>query len=149
MTRKNFVLLAAGGSLALLLGALAFQYIGGLAPCKLCIWQRWPHGLAILAGHLALRLTAAAWLGAGLMLVGAGIGVYHAGVEQSWWDGPNTCTSGPITGQSAEDLLNQIMNAPIVRCDEIAWSMAGISMAGWNAILSLALVFIWVRAARA
>ena len=149
MTRKNFVLLAAGGSLALLLGALAFQYIGGLAPCKLCIWQRWPHGLAILAGLLALRLTAAAWLGAGLMLVGAGIGVYHAGVEQSWWDGPNTCTSGPITGQSAEDLLNQIMNAPIVRCDEIAWSMAGISMAGWNAILSLALVFIWVRAARA
>lgn len=148
MTRKNLIALAAAGSAALLLGALAFQYIGGLAPCKMCIWQRWPHAVATALAVLAWRLPATAWLGAAVMLVGSGVGLYHAGVEQGWWEGPNTCTSGPITGQSAEALLDQIMNAPLVRCDEIAWSMAGISMAGWNAIFSLILAFVWIKVAR-
>jgi disulfide bond formation protein DsbB len=150
VTARNLALLAALGSAALLLGALAFQYIGGLAPCKLCIWQRWPHGIAIVLGVIALfgLVRPAAIAGTLTMLIGSGLGVYHAGVEQKWWEGPNTCTSGPVQGLSPEELLNQIMAAPIVRCDEIAWSLMGISMAGWNAIISLGLAAIWLMAAQ-
>jgi disulfide bond formation protein DsbB len=86
---------AAAGSAALLLAALGFQYIGGLAPCPLCIWQRWPHGVAVALGLLLL-----AWPARGLALLGAlaalttsGIGVYHAGIEAGWWPGPATCTA--------------------------------------------------------
>ena len=74
------------------------------------------------------------------------IGFYHAGVEQKWWEGPKTCTSNSIEGLSANDLLNQILAAPIVRCDEIAWDLLGISMAGWNGIISLFLAVIWMIA---
>ena len=100
MSGARLAYLAAAGSAALLLGALAFQYFGGLAPCKMCIWQRWPHGLAIAVGALvaatgAVRLS---WAGALAMLIGAGIALYHAGVEQTWWEGPSTCTSGPDHG---------------------------------------------------
>lgn len=150
MTARHLTILAAGGSAALLLGALAFQYIGELAPCKMCIWQRWPHGIALLIGLVFLT---AAWrplllLGALAALTTAGIGIYHAGVEQGWWQGPDTCTSGPVGGLSADELLNQIMAAPLVRCDEIAWSMLGVSMAGWNAIASLILAAFWLAAWR-
>ncbi|MBV0912053.1 disulfide bond formation protein B [Anianabacter salinae] len=149
MTRRGLIALAASGSAALLLGALAFQYWGGLAPCKLCIWQRWPHGAAILIGlvGLILPLRWIAGLGALAALSTAGVGLYHVGVEQGWWEGPTTCTSGSVTGLSTQDLMAQIMTAPLVRCDDIAWSMAGISMAGWNAILSLGLAAIWIAAA--
>lgn len=102
-------------------------------------------GVAVFATG-ALRLG---WLGALVMLIGAGIALYHAGVEQAWWEGPTTCTSGPIGGLSTEDLMEQILNAPVVRCDEIAWSLAGISMAGWNGILSAILAVIWIVSARA
>ncbi|MDZ4093872.1 MAG: disulfide bond formation protein B [Paracoccaceae bacterium] len=150
MTRKSLILLAAGGSLALLLGAFAFQYLGGMAPCKLCLWQRWPHAAAILIGVLALarpwRLLAP--LGALAALVTAGFGLYHTGVERGWWEGPTTCTSGSIAGVAPEDLLNQILNAPIVRCDEVPWEMLSLSMASWNAALSLALALLWVMASR-
>ncbi len=144
-TSARLAFLAAAGSAALLLGALAFQYLGGLAPCKMCIWQRWPHGLALLVLPLALWRPQFMWIGMALMIIGAGIGVYHAGVEQAWWQGPTTCTSGPIGGQSAEELLNQILNTPMVRCDEIAWSMLGLSMAAWNAVFSLVLAVIWYK----
>ena len=150
MTRRNLILLASLGSAALLLGALGFQYLGGLAPCKMCIWQRWPHGIAIALGLVALwapsRLLAL--LGGAVVLVGSGIGLYHVGVEQKWWQGPTTCTSGSISDIAPEDLLNQILAAPVVRCDEIAWDLMGISMAGWNALVSLALVAIWIAAFR-
>ncbi|SDC10236.1 disulfide bond formation protein B [Ruegeria marina] len=149
MSRKTLILLAAGGSAALLLGAWAFQYIGGLAPCKMCIWQRYPHGAAVLIGALALatgwRLLP--WAGALAALTTSGVGFFHAGVEQGWWEGPTTCTSGPIGGLSAEQLMEQIMNAPLVRCDEIPWQMLGISMAGWNGLISLALALLWLLAA--
>jgi len=78
----------------------------------------------------------------------AAVGVYHVGVEQGWWEGPTSCTSSGVSNMSSEDLLNQILAAPLVRCDDIAWQMAGISMAGWNAILSLLLAALWVVAAR-
>ena len=150
MTQRNLILLATLGSGVLLLGAFSFQYFGGLAPCKMCIWQRWPHGIAIALGIVTLwqstRLIV--WLGGAVGFVGAGIGFYHAGVEQKWWQGPTTCTSGSIANVAPEDLLNQILTAPVVRCDEIPWSLIGISMAGWNALISLALVSIWLAAAR-
>jgi disulfide bond formation protein DsbB len=147
--RKTLILTAAGGSLALLLGAFAFQYVGGLAPCKLCLWQRWPHAVAVLVGALALALPGRILpvVGAGAAAVAAGLGIYHTGVERGWWAGPTTCTSGPVGGLSSEDLLNQILAAPIVRCDEVAWSMLGLSMASWNAVLSVGLVAIWLWAA--
>jgi disulfide bond formation protein DsbB len=147
--RKTLILTAAGGSLLLLLGAFAFQYLGGLAPCKMCLWQRWPHAAAVLAGVLALLVPGRLLplIGSAAAATTAGIGLYHTGVERGWWEGPTTCTSGPIAGMSPEDLLNQILAAPLVRCDEVAWSMLGLSMASWNAVLSLGLAAIWLWAA--
>ena len=149
--RKTLILVAAGSSAALLLAALAFQYVGGLAPCPLCIWQRWPHLVAALTGAAAWGLGGALLpaIGAASMLGGAGLGFYHVGVEQRWWEGPATCAAPDISGLTPEELLAQIMAAPIVRCDEIAWEMFGLSMAGWNALASLALAGLWVAAMRA
>jgi len=147
---QRLAVIAAGGSIALLLGALAFEHLGGLPPCKLCYWQRYPHVAAGLVGVLI-----AIWPWRGLTLIGAAcatataaVGGYHVGVEQGWWKGPSTCSSASPIGLSPEELLNRILEAPVVRCDDIAWSLAGISMAGWNAILSLALAAIWITAFR-
>jgi disulfide bond formation protein DsbB len=147
-----YIIAAAAGSLALMLGAFAFQNIGGMAPCKLCIWQRYPHVIAILLGLLALTFENAK-LRTLLILAGAVstattavIGIYHAGVEQGIFEGPTSCTSGSIDKLSADDLLNQIMSAPMVRCDDIPWQLVGISMAGWNAIISLVLCALWLMA---
>ena len=123
---------------ALLGGALAFQYIGGLHPCEMCYWQRWPHGAAILFALLAFTSPAANsrsrnfTLLASLAIAISGIiGVYHAGVESGVFEGFTTCTSTAATS------LQDILNTPLVRCDQVQWSLFGISMAGWNAILSL------------
>lgn len=149
--QKLLILLAAGGSAALLLGALAFQYLGGLAPCALCIWQRWPHLAAVLLG--AAGLAVGGWvipvLGGMAALTSAAIGVFHVGVEQKWWEGLATCTAGTLDGISTADLLNPAVDvAAVVRCDAIAWQMFGLSMAGWNVVLSVALALIWFAAAR-
>lgn len=139
---------AASGSLALLLAAFGFQIIGGLAPCPLCLWQRWPHAVAVVLGFLILVFPAR-WIaaaGALAMITGAGIGLWHAGIELRWWPGPGTCTA-PVAGDmDPADLLDQILAAPVVLCDEVAWSLLGISMAGWNAIASAVLAFLWLRA---
>jgi disulfide bond formation protein DsbB len=129
--------------LALLGGALGSQYLGGLHPCEMCYWQRWPHAAAILLAGLAftgpanssrsINLT----LGAALAIAISGtIGVYHAGVEAKLWEGFTTCTAMG-KGLSPADLLKQISQAPLVRCDEVQFRFLGISMAGWNAIMSL------------
>lgn len=151
MSGRIWIVLAAGGSLALLLGALAFQYIGGLPPCAMCYWQRYPHAVAVAVGLVALWLGGRllCWLGAAAAAVTSGIGVYHTGVERGWWEGPSTCTSGPVEGLSTDQLMDQIMSAPLVRCDEVAWAFAGLSMASWNALLSAGLVVLWLMAARA
>ncbi|MGB5836001.1 MAG: disulfide bond formation protein B [Albidovulum sp.] len=149
MTRKTLILLAAGGSALLLLGAFIFQYFG-YAPCKLCLWQRWPHGAAIVIGGVAL-LVGGRWLavaGAVAATVTGALGVYHTGVERGWWPGPDTCSSGGALDGSAEDLLNQILAAPLIRCDEVAWSLMGLSMASWNAVFSFVLAAIWIAAVR-
>lgn len=142
---------AAAGSAALLLGALAFQFIGGLAPCAMCIWQRWPHLAAVIAGALGLSTgwRIWSWAGAASAAATSGIGIYHAGVELKWWQGPTTCTGSgnALSGLSGADLLSTTAPSGVVMCDQIAWSMWGISMAGWNAILSAVLVLIWLASA--
>ncbi|SHH75571.1 Disulfide bond formation protein DsbB [Marivita hallyeonensis] len=150
LNRKSLMLIAAGGSLALMLGAFAFQYLGGLPPCKLCIWQRYPHVIAIGIGLIALRFGNAllAWLGALAAFATAAIGGYHTGVERGWWEGPTTCSAGPIGGLSTDELFDQIMNAPLVRCDEVPWELFSLSMASWNMIVSLGLMALWIAAAR-
>ena len=149
MTRAQLILTATFGSAALLSGAFAFQAFG-YAPCHLCLLQRWPHAAAICIGLLALAFhwRPLAWLGAAAAMTTAGLGLYHTGVERQWWEGPTTCTSGSIAGVDPKDLLDQILAAPIVRCDEVAWQMLGLSMASWNMLASLALVGIWIAAAR-
>ena len=140
--------IATAGSAGLLIGALIFQYGFDMAPCKMCIWQRWPHGIAILLGALIYFMPNRfiALLGGFVVLIGGGIGVYHAGVEQKWWQGPTDCTG---TGLSLTDnLLDMSASVSVVMCDVIPWSLFGISMAGWNAILSFGLVYIWIHAFR-
>lgn len=146
---QKTAILAAAGSAALMLGALAFQYIGGMAPCKMCIWQRWPHVIAIALGGLIYFLPNRflALLGALIIFVGGCIGVYHGGVEQKWWQGPTDCTGSGLS--LSDNLLDMTAPVHIVMCDVIPWSMFGISMAGWNAIISFGLAYIWVRAFKA
>jgi disulfide bond formation protein DsbB len=144
------MLLAGAGSLALLLGAFAFQ-AAGYAPCKLCVWQRWPHGLAVASAAAILALGPVLWLGLlgwlGAFTSGA-IGVYHTGVEREWWEGPASCSGGGLdmTGLSGGDLLSLDAPLGVIQCDEVAWAFAGLSMASWNAIISFALAALWVRA---
>ncbi|WP_298494451.1 disulfide bond formation protein B [uncultured Maritimibacter sp.] len=146
---KTLVLVATLGSAALLGGAFVFQYFG-IAPCKMCYWQRYPHAVAIAVGVLALALKQKwlAWIGALSALTTGLIGVFHSGVERGLWEGPSSCTGTAGAGMSTTDLMDQIMNAPLIRCDEIAWQMAGLTMPNLNAIFSIGLAVIWVIAAR-
>ncbi|MCU0912788.1 MAG: disulfide bond formation protein B [Rhodobacteraceae bacterium] len=151
MTRKSLILLAAGGSAALLAGAFAFQYLGGMAPCALCLWQRWPHAAAVAFGAVGLAAPSAAvaLAGAASAAASGGIGVFHTGVERGWWEGPSACSGGSLAGLSGADLLATDGAVDIVRCTEVVWSMGGLSMASWNAILSFGLMALWLAAARA
>lgn len=149
MSRAQWLAALAGaGSAALLLGALAFQYLGGLAPCHLCLLQRWPHAIAVALAMVFLVLPRRflALLAALAVAVGAAIAVYHVGVELTWWAGPTSCTAPDPGTMSAGDLMNQILDTPLVLCDQVAWSLWGISMAGWNAILSALLALVWLGA---
>lgn len=126
------------GPAALLGGAIAFQYWGGLYPCEMCLWQRYALVAALVIAGLAWalgRTRALLMLAALAVLAGAAIALFHAGVEQRWWQGFSECTAPAVSG-SAADVLGQILAQPLVRCDAIPWSLLGISMAGWNAIIS-------------
>lgn len=149
-TRQHLIACAAVGSALLLGGAFMFQVLG-YAPCKMCIWQRYPHAVAIAIGAIAffVPLPALLLLGALAALTTAGIGGYHMGVEQGWWEGPTSCSSAPIGNVDPAALFEQIMAAPLVRCDEIAWQLLGLSMAGWNMVISLVLAGFWLTAFRA
>jgi disulfide bond formation protein DsbB len=129
--------------LALLGGAIGSQYLGGLVPCEMCMWQRWPHAAAIVLALLAFTAPAESsrsrtltLLAALAIAVSGAIGVYHAGVEAKIFEGFTTCTS-TASGATTAELLEQITRAPLVRCDQVQFRFLGISMAGWNAILSL------------
>jgi disulfide bond formation protein DsbB len=131
------------GSAALLGGAYYFEYVLGLLPCEMCWWQRYPHMIAIVAGLFSVAAMGHPKVGLWFALtaiaalfVTAGIGVFHVGVEQHWWAGPQACTGGVPRGLSVEALKKYLLGAKMIRCDEAAWKMWDISMAGWNAILS-------------
>jgi disulfide bond formation protein DsbB len=153
MKRKSLMALAGAGSAAMLLGAFGFQYIGGLAPCTMCLWQRWPHAVAVAIGALGVavphRLVALA--GALSMLVNAGIALLHTGVERAWWTLNLSCTGAgeDLGAMDMAALLDPTIGEAIVLCTEVAWSMLGLSMASWNGIASLVLMGLWIAAARA
>lgn len=146
------VLMLALASAALLAGAWWFQLVLGLEPCKLCLEQRWPHyaasavGLAALLGAwagLAGRRALLAALGALalLMLLSAGMGFYHVGVEQGVFLGPTDCgASAPLApAGSMADFMQQLQTTRVISCTKVQWSLFGLSMAGWNALISLGL----------
>ena len=148
VTRQTWTALLTLASAAMLISAWTFQYFG-YPPCKMCYWQRYPHMAAVAIGALALatgqRLFA--WAGALAMFVTSGIGIYHSGVERKLWEGPTSCTSSGTGGLSSDQLFDQIMSAPLVRCDEIPWELFGLTMANLNALFSLAFALLWMRVA--
>jgi len=123
--------------LALLAGAYGFQYIGGLVPCELCWWQRYAHaaalGLAITS--LTMGQRAWVWLSGVALACAAAIGGFHAGVEYGWWKGFTECTTTVKFG-AGTDALSAIMAAPVIRCDVVQWKLLGISMAGYDFLVS-------------
>jgi disulfide bond formation protein DsbB len=141
-------------SAATLGGVLAFQYWGGLAPCVLCIWQRYAHLAIMVFAALALAIGHPRWravllAGSGIAAVaGAGIAFFHVGVEQHWWQGTAECGSALPPAATVEELRQRLLAQPVVRCDEVAWSLFGISMAGYNVLLSLALAVFAGAASR-
>ncbi|GAA0304595.1 disulfide bond formation protein B [Rhodovulum strictum] len=148
MTRNRAIFLAAAGSLSILLAGYWFQYVVGLQPCTLCLWQRWPHMIAPLLGIAAIavggRMLALA--GAVTMAVSAGLGVYHTGVERKWWPGPATCTgdAGGFQALTPEQMLDPTLVRPVVLCDQVQWEMFGLSMASYNAMVSLVFAGLWI-----
>ena len=137
---RNGLVICALVSATLLVGAFLFEHVGGMAPCSLCIWQRWAHlgviaaaasGLLLIPPRAALLLTLAA------ALTSFGVAGYHAGVEWQLWAGPSGCTASLAAGASAADLVDQLLATPVVRCDDVPWSLFGLSMAGWNMLFSL------------
>ena len=144
---------------ALLAGAFGSEYFGHLYPCEMCWWQRYAHMVAFALAVIAFSAPATAprartftSLAALAIATSGAIGVYHAGVEAKIFEGFTTCTTLPKAASTA-DLLRQITHAPLVRCDEVQFRFLGISMAGWNAILSLGgaalIVLLGLRAKRA
>lgn len=138
---------------ALLAAAFGSEHIGGLFPCEMCWWQRWAHIAALAFALLSFAPTpdkgrSLVWLAALAILASGAIGAYHAGVEAGIFEGFTQCTA--TSGGSADDMLADIMNTPLIRCDEVQWSFLGISMAGWNAIVSIgfALLILWLSIKR-
>ena len=151
------LLIALAGS-ATIAGAWFFELVIRLHPCPLCLEQRWPYYLGI---PLALAVALAALRGApralviagllalaGLMLWGLYLGVLHAGIEWKWWTGPQACSGAPQLGGPG-DLMKRLQSINITRCDEAAWRFLGISLAGYNALISAALAALALAGARA
>jgi disulfide bond formation protein DsbB len=139
------------GGAATILGALFFEHVLGLRPCPLCLEQRHPYYFAIPLAVLLIMgetvgsrrrvLLAGLAVIAGLMLWNAGLGAYHSGVEWKWWAGPQTCGGAPDLG-GAGSILKQLETLSVVRCDEAAWRFLGLSLAGYNVLISLALAAV-------
>ena len=145
------LLIAGGISTTLLVSALLFQYVGGLTPCSLCVWQRWPHLAVIVIASIGLRgimPRSRLWL---IVIAGstsAGLGGYHAGIEYGLWAGPAGCTANLGLDGDIKTLTQQLLVTPLVRCDEAPWSFFGLSMAGWNALISLDIIAVALTSLR-
>jgi disulfide bond formation protein DsbB len=142
-------------ALVAILTALGFQYIGGYVPCMLCLLERYAYyaGIPVLFVALALasggyRAAAAAlfFIVALGFLANAGLGVYHAGAEWKFWPGPATCGGGESLTTSAGSLLNDIQGIKVMKCDEASFRFLGLSFAGWNAVASLLVMALALRA---
>lgn len=132
-------------STSLLGGAFLFEIFGGLAPCSLCIWQRWVHAAIVLATLLGLSpLPRRPILGLVAVAAATSIAIagYHAGVEWNLWQGPQGCTATLSSNLSTTALVDDLLATPVVRCDEVPWSLFGLSMAGWNALISIDILIV-------
>jgi disulfide bond formation protein DsbB len=134
--------LYSGAALAV---ALLSQFWGELQPCALCLYQRWPHAVALGLGVIAVLLVrgghtrparSLTYFAGIALLVTAGIGAFHMGVEWRWWQGTASCGATLGAGVSVDALRTALLATPVVRCDTVAWSFLGISMAGYNFIFS-------------
>ncbi|MAL79418.1 MAG: disulfide bond formation protein B [Sneathiella sp.] len=150
---KNALWIALAAAAGALVFAFTSQYVFGLWPCVLCLYQRWPYAAVIaiaLAGiALSKRFGATPFLlfCAFAFLTTAAIGGYHVGVEQGWWEGTAECVGDTGAVSNIEDLKARIMSTPIVRCNEVAWSLFGISMAGYNVMLAVVMAVFCLIAA--
>ena len=146
----GFVLIAS----AIVLGtALLSQYWGGLAPCELCLLQRWPWAAAIVISFVVLMVGERAplsWVASLLAIVFAVSVVfafYHVGVEQHWFAGPTACTAATNGAMTLEQMKQQILGTAPVLCDRPAWTLFGMSLAGWNLLASLVMLGCCLAAA--
>lgn len=138
---------------AAVLGAVFIaQYWGGLAPCELCLKERWPWALAIVIGFVATMAAnrpALRWVAlllAAIFAASSGLAFYHVGVEHHWFAGPSACTAGGGGADTIAALRAQILRQQVVRCDEPAWALWGVTLAGWNLVASLIMTAICVVA---
>lgn len=143
ITPQQWALNLAAISAGALGAAFIAQYAFGLAPCELCIYQRIPYAVIVALGLLGAfaspKYTRALLIGiAGALAIECAMAVFHVGVEQKWWAGLDTCNIN-VQGASVDDIRERILNAPRALCSDVAWSLFGISMAGYNALLSLGL----------
>jgi disulfide bond formation protein DsbB len=149
MQHRTLAALAGAISASLLAGAFYFQYVAGLAPCHLCITQRWAHGVAILAAlaFIALPTFLTRLIGFLAAYCAAAAAFFHVGVELKWWPGPASCSGAAenLSTMSGAELLSMDGPVKIVQCTDVAWQFAGISMAGWNGLITLVVVAIWVH----
>ncbi len=153
LTVRQVALAVALGAAATIGGALVFEHVLGYVPCKLCLIQRNPYYLAIPLG-LAAALVPPRWARMGLWLLAAifivsvGLGAYHAGVEWGFWAGPSDCGAAAASGSgNVGDFLNQLQSTRVVSCTEAAWRFLGLSLAGWNVLISLAFAAVAAKAA--
>ncbi|GAA0785541.1 disulfide bond formation protein B [Roseibium denhamense] len=155
LARNSVIVLILGG-LAVIGTAWGFQIIGGYVPCKLCLEQRLPYyaGLPLAAAGLLLLLRGRDGLALSVLLAvaaifayGAGLGIYQAGAEWQFWDGPNDCGGGSAAPASAANMLQALQSTRIVSCTEASWRMFGLSFAGWNAVASAGLAGLALLAA--
>lgn len=152
MTGRTLAILAGAGSAFLLAAAFAFQ-AAGYEPCELCILQRWPHlAAALIGGWIWLRgdRPALRWLGVVAAALATVLAVHHSGVELGWWAGPSACSGGvgDLTALTPAELMTRLQAAPVVRCDEPALKIMGLTMANMNAAASAVLTLLWLVAAR-
>ena len=139
------ILICGTTSASLYAGALWFQYVGGLLPCSLCLWQRWPHIIIVLLAVISLFVWIPRLVLAAIAITAASsviLAAYHVGVEWQLWSGPGGCAASLTNSGDITSLTESLLAKPIVRCDEVAWSFLGLSMAGWNSLFSLDICLI-------